>query len=407
MRQGWFQKGGEEKEASPSELVHRLDPTICYVLQHQRRCYSVVFCYYEEWANERPSVGRFGVSDLPTDLCTHIAYSFITLDGPTGNLTIPEDTSYEGKSNAVAELIALKQIDPDLKILISVGGWTEGSTNFSAVVNDDALRANFVKNLYEYIDTKGFDGCDVDWEYPTQRGGLETDKEKFISLIKELKEAFTPKGYLLTAAVAATQEHIDQSYDVVALNEYLDYINLMTYDLHGTWDTVTGANAPLYPQLTDGPDVNMNVNNSVHVWIENGASPSKILLGLGNYGKTFTLTSLNNTSTGAPFDGAGEAGPYTSEAGTLAYYEICDDQKNNPSEWSITQVEDSYVYANKDLLWVGYDNAKTIYAKARFAKKMGLGGIMYWSPDLDDFYGLCGNKFPLTIAGVKGFKGFK
>ncbi|XP_047998380.1 endochitinase-like isoform X2 [Leguminivora glycinivorella] len=364
---------------------------------------GVVFCYYGEWANERASAGRFGVSDLPTNLCTHIVYSFLLLDGPTGNIIAPKPTSNEGKTNYVADLIALKEINADLKILAAIGGWSEGSDNFSPVVNDDALRANFVKNLYEYIDSNGFDGLDLDWEYPSQRGGLETDKEKFVSLVKELKEAFTPKGYLVTSAVAVTQAHIDLSYDVTALNEHLDYINLMTYDLHGTWDTETGANAPLYPQETDAPTLNLNVNNSVHVWINNGASPSKLLLGLANYGKSFTLTSLENTGTGAPFDGAGAPGPYTGAAGTLAYYEICEDQQNNPSEWSVTEVEGNYVYANKDLQWVGYDNPNTIYAKARYAKEMGLGGIMYWAVDLDDFSGLCGSKYPLISAGVNGY----
>ncbi|XP_063384902.1 chitinase-3-like protein 1 [Cydia fagiglandana] len=365
---------------------------------------GVVFCYYGEWSNERAGAGRFGVSDLPTDLCTHIVYSFLLLDGPTGNLTYPVESTFEGKTNAVADLIALKQSNADLKILAAIGGWVESSDNFSPVVNDDALRANFVRNLYEYIDTNGFDGLDLDWEYPAQRGGLESDKEKFVLLVKELKEAFTPKGYLLTSAVAVTQAHIDLSYDVLALNEYLDFINLMTYDFHGTWDPETGANAPLFPQETDGPDVNLNGNHSVHVWIENGASPSKLLFGLASYGKTFNLTDLDNTGTGAPFDGPGEGGPYTEEPGVLAYYEICEDQKNNPSAWNITEVEGNYVYANKDHLWVGYDNANTIYAKARYAKQMGLAGIMYWAVDLDDFNGVCGDKFPLITAGIEGFK---
>lgn len=364
---------------------------------------GVVVCYYGEWSNERTGNGRFGVSDLPTDLCTHIVYSFLLLNGTTGGIIAPEETTYEGKTNTVADLIALKETNADLKILVAIGGWTEGSTNFTAVVNNDTLRADFVSNLYNYIDSNGFDGLDLDWEYPAQRGGADTDKEQFVTLIKELKEAFAAKSYLLTAAVAVTQSHIDLSYNVTQLNEYLDYIHLMTYDLHGTWDTVTGVNAPLYAQLTDDSSVNLNVNNSVHVWINNGATPSKLVLGLGAYGKTFTLTSLNDTSTGAPFTGAGAAGPYVAEAGVYSYYEICEDQKYNATQWNITEVEGSYVYANKDLFWVGYDNPNTIKAKAQYAKTMGLGGIMYWAVDLDDFNGLCGDKYPLISAGIAGY----
>ncbi|XP_063623041.1 acidic mammalian chitinase-like [Cydia splendana] len=175
-------------------------------------------------------------------------------------------------------------------------------------------------------------------------------QEKFVLLVKELKEAFTPKGYLLTSAVTATQYHIDLSYDVPELNNYLDFINLMTYDYHGTWDEGTGVNAPLFPQETDDPNLNLNVNHSVHVWINNGASPSKLVLGLGAYGRSFTLTSLDNTGIGAPFDGPGANGPYTEEPGYFGYNE------------------------------------------AQYAKEMGLGGIMYWAVDLDDFSGICGDK---------------
>ncbi|XP_063623035.1 acidic mammalian chitinase-like [Cydia splendana] len=364
---------------------------------------GVVVCYYGEWANERPGVGRFGVSDLPTDLCTHIVYSFLLLNGTTGGIIAPEETTYEGKANSVADLIALKEKNADLKITVAIGGWNEGSTNFTALVNDDTLRATLVSNLYNYIDSNGFDGLDLDWEYPAQRGGADTDKEQFVTFVKELKEAFAAKSYLLTAAVAVTQSNIDLSYNVTGLNEYLDYFHLMLYDFYGSWNTETGVNAPLYAQLTDDASLNFNVNNSVNIWISNGATPSKLVLGLGAYGKTFTLTSLNNTSTGAPVTGAGAAGPYVAEAGTYSYYEICEDQVNNAAEWNITEVEGNYVYANKDLFWVGYDNPNTIKAKAQYAKTMGLGGIMYWAVDLDDFSGICGDKYPLISAGIAGY----
>ncbi|XP_047998532.1 acidic mammalian chitinase-like isoform X1 [Leguminivora glycinivorella] len=364
---------------------------------------GVVTCYYGTWANGRSGKGRFGVSDLPTHLCTHIVYSFLTLDGTSGGIVAPKESTVEGKGNSVSDLIALKKKNPELKILAAIGGWNEASTNFSAVVNDKTKRALFVKNLYNYVDTNGFDGLDLDWEYPSQREGVASDKKKFVTLVKELKKAFAKKSYLLTAACAVTQSNIDLSYDVPALSKHLDYIHLMLYDFHGSWETTTGVNAPLYAQETDAATLNLNVKNSVHTWINNGASPSKLVLGLGAYGKTFTLTSLDNTSTGAPVTGAGVGGPYVGESGTYSYLEICEDQKDNPSAWSITEVEGNYVYANKDLFWVGYDNPNTIKAKAQYAKNTGLAGIMYWAIDLDDFSGTCGDKFPLVSAGIAGY----
>ncbi|XP_063623047.1 acidic mammalian chitinase-like [Cydia splendana] len=339
---------------------------------------GVVVCYYGEGANERTGVGRFGVSDLPTNLCTHIVYSFLLPNGTTGGIIAPEETTYEGKSNSVADLIALKKKNCNLKIMAAIGGWNEGSTNFTALVNDDTLRATLVSNLYNYIDSNGFDGLDLDWEYPAQRGGADSDK--------------VPKNHLLI---------------IIFFFPIQQFLLMKQWQVGSasaiSFRTIRGVNAPLYAQLTDDASLNFNVNNSVNVWISNGATPSKLVLGLGAYGKTFTLTSLNNTSTGAPVTGAGAAGPYVAEAGTYSYYEICEDQVNNAAEWNITEVEGNYVYANKDLFWVGYDNPNTIKAKAQYAKTMGLGGIMYWAVDLDDFSGLCGHKYPLISAGIAGY----
>ncbi|XP_049878744.1 acidic mammalian chitinase-like [Pectinophora gossypiella] len=364
-------------------------------------CSGVVVCYYGAWSIWRSSSGHYGVSDLPVDLCTHIVYSFIAPTAEGGIYFTDAEDTVNGKSNKMDDFVALKQNNSDLKLMVAMGGWTPASTNFTIVVNNDTLRATLINTMVSFVEEHDLDGVDLDWEYPAQRGGADSDKEQFVVLVKELKAALGSK--LLTAAVAVTQSNIDLSYNVTELNKYLDYFHLMNYDYHGSWETVTGVVAPLYAQLTDAAGTNLNVNHSVYTWIENGASPSKLVLGLAAYGKTFTLTSLDNTSTGAPASGAGVAGPFVGEAGSYSYAEICSDQAANATAWSITEVTGNYVYANKDTFWVGYDNANTIYAKAQYAKEMGLAGIMYWAADLDDFNGLCGSTYPLIKAGISGY----
>lgn len=108
--------------------------------------------------------------------------------------------------------------------------------------------------------------------------GRAEDKEDYISLLKELHEALHPRGYLLTAAVSAGKPTIDRAYDIPAMNKYLDFINLMTYDFHGGWDNKTAHNAPLYPYPdATGIDKEFTVSYAVDYWLEKGASPSKLV----------------------------------------------------------------------------------------------------------------------------------
>jgi hypothetical protein len=133
----------------------------------------------------------------------------------------------------------------------------------------------------------------------------------------------------------------------------------------------------------------------MHYWIERGAPPEKIILGMGTYGRSFTLARQENNGLQAPAPQKGMAGPYTREPGSLGYNEICESFRRE--KWTI--VNDPYhlaPYAYKERQWVGYDDIDSIAIKSMIAVKMGLGGGMVWSLETDDFHGEChGVKFPL------------
>lgn len=161
---------------------------------------------------------------------------------------------------AFKRFVKLKERNPSTKTLIAIGGWNEGSSKYSQMVSDDNVRAKFVQNAVEFVQKYGFDGFDLDWEYPNQRGGQPSDVVNYVKLIKELSEAFEPHGLLLTAAVAAAEFSMSLSYDVPQLSKYLSFINVMAYDLHGTWDGYTGHNAPLYPSSQDVTETSKQLN---------------------------------------------------------------------------------------------------------------------------------------------------
>lgn len=218
----------------------------------------------------------------------------------------------------------MKQVNKNLKTLVAVGGWNEGSTKYSQVAADPSLRRNMITSALDIIQKHGFDGFDLDWEYPAQRGGAPADKANFITLIKEFKEEFNKHGLLLTAAVGASATAIGLSYDVPQMAKFLDWINVMTYDMHGSWDPYLGINAPLYASKQDVTEKSkeMNVDACINAWLSAGAPPEKLALGTGFYGKSFTLSNPSNTGLYAPAQGAGPQGPYTREAGMYGYNEV-------------------------------------------------------------------------------------
>lgn len=142
-------------------------------------------------------------------------------------------------------LTGFKITHPHLKVSLAIGGWNEGSKNYSLLVADPEQRRRFVKQVTTFIRKYNFDGLDLDWEYPTQRGGRPQDRENFVLLTKELRDEFDNYGLLLTSAIGAAKNVIDQAYDVRQISRYLDYLHIMCYDYHGSWDKQVGYNAPL------------------------------------------------------------------------------------------------------------------------------------------------------------------
>ncbi|XP_068209059.1 uncharacterized protein [Palaemon carinicauda] len=356
-----------------------------------------VVCYYASWAHYRTGAAKYTVDDIPVELCTHVIYAFAILDAAT--LRIKEYDSYLDKNDGLAsyrKFIELRHRNPSAKMLLALGGWTDSRTDkYSRLVASPKLRADFVAHAVQFLKGYGFDGLDLDWEYPAYQSSA-SDKQGFSLWVKELRAAFNPQGLLLTAAVSAGSNVIDQGYDVPTVAAALDQIHVMAYDFHGSWEKQVANHAPLYP--AQGQPQELSADFAINHWIKRGAKASKLVLGVPFYGRSWTLAG-NDANPGAPASGAGKPGPLLKDAGTMAYYEIC--SAHEQGGWN--KVSDpAGPYLTKGNQWVGYDDINAVIEKAQYAKSKGLGGIMIWDIVMDDYRGTCkAGVNPLLRAIVK------
>ncbi|XP_032522084.2 chitinase-like protein 3 [Danaus plexippus] len=366
---------------------------------------SIVGCYYGTWATYRNGLGKFDVSNINVDLCTHLFYTFVGISN-NGNvisldpyLDLPDNW---GRDN-FRKFNALKEKNPNLKTILAVGGWNEGSAKYSVMAANPTLRRNFVTSALNFVKSYGFDGLDVDWEYPNRRDSVngQADIDNFTQLLKELRAEFDKDNLLLSSAVASVKDVASLSYDIPAILQYLDIISLMAYDMYGPWDSVTGHNAPLHKGEGDEtiPKESVySVDVALEFWLSQGCPPEKLLLGLPLYGHTFKLRNASVNGVRSPINGPGIAGPYTATNGQIGYNEFCN--KIRTETWDLRYDNLAKVpYAVQGTNWVSYDDENSLVEKIEYALNLNIGGVMIWSIETDDFHGICHSvDFPLLRA---------
>ena len=290
-------------------------------------------------------------STLPDPkILTHINYAF-------GHIENDFETLKVEKEARLKLVVALKKQNPNLKVLLSVGGWEAG--NFSEMAADEKHRKQFCKNCLTAVTKYMLDGIDIDWEYPTSSAaGISSspeDTKNFTLLMKELRETLG-KDRLLTMASASNAKYVDFK-DAI---QYMNFVNVMTYDM-GDPPKHNGA-------LYKSSMASESCDESVAKHFAAGVPYNKIVLGI-------------------PFYGHGDGKAFEDY---VDYKDIAVDQTKYSIQWDATAMV-PYVTDATGKMVLTYDNPKSVGLKADYVRQKGLAGAMYWNIEADDASFTLGN----------------
>lgn len=330
---------------------------------------KIISGYYGSWA----AYSGYTPLNIPASKLTHINYAFANIGS---DLKIALGDPNIDPSN-FSKLNELKKTHSNLKTLISVGGW-DFSGKFSDVALTDSSRTVFADSVVTFIKQYGLNGVDIDWEFPVG-GGLSTninrpeDKTNFTLLLKKLREKLDAQesvdgqNYILTIAGGAGTSYVSNT-ELSILSNYVDYATIMSYDIHGTWDTYTDFNASLYSPLETSPQYKWSVDSAVKSWISAGFPASEIVLGVPFYGYLYNgVPNVNN----------GLYQRFTS-GNSIFYDNIASTYLTNSTYVKRTHPDSRTPYLFNGSTFISYDDEQSIAEKARYIQSSGLAGASAW-----------------------------
>ncbi|KAI0536383.1 chitinase [Xylaria digitata] len=334
-----------------------------------------MIAYYEGWSTSKVCDGC-EICSIPR---THLNYAFAFIHPDTFEIANMQDSD----SKYMPRLTALKNYNPGLEVWIAIGGWSMNDPDqptkrtFSELAASTANQNAFFKSLISFINKYGFDGVDIDWEYPVaeERSGAPEDFN-YVSFLKNLRGALGSRGLSIT--LPASYWYL-QHFDIKNMEPIVDWFNMMSYDLHGTWD---GTNPYLGPYINSHTNLT-EIDLALELLWRNDIDSKKVVMGMGFYGRSFTLSDPSCKTAGCGFSAGGIPGRCSASSGTLMFSEIQEIVADGATVTKDDKAAVTIVTWDNDQ-WVSFDDDDTLKAKLDYANGKCLGGVMVWAASTDD-----------------------
>jgi len=315
--------------------------------------------------------GDLDLGSIDHSKLTHINYAFANISEGKAVMELDVDSAN------LATLVSFRETNPELKILLSVGGWV-WSNWFSDAALTESSRGVFAESIIELIQKHDLDGVDMDWEYPGQRAEdnvyRPVDKENFTLMLKEIREYLDQLGaetgdrqYLLTIASGSDKNYFIHT-NLREAHRYLDFINVMTYDFYNGWMSQTGHHANLYPSESEKFGGNSAVE-TIERHLTAGVPVEKLILGFPFYGRMWEGV---HASVDGLYQPAGTGGMI------ISYKNIVElDTKTWESHWD-ESASAPYLWNPDSQIFISYESPRSIGLKVEYLKERNLGGGMFW-----------------------------
>lgn len=324
---------------------------------------------------------EFEFDSIAVEKLTHINYAFADVDSNFQVVSYLPNDMFN-----FAELKGLRLRNPDLKILISVGGWGR-SKGFS----DAALTANsrkiFAESAVDFVRRFELDGVDLDWEYPGQIGDNNPfrpeDKQNFTLMLREVRAELNRAAimdnreddpYLLTIATGASQTYLDHT-EMHKAHRYLDFINIMTYDFAGDWVDTARHHANLF-HSSQGLGSKIDAALAVQQHVDAGIPIEKIVLGVPFYGRWWAEVNPEGNGLNQPAKGGGGSFPFHTISQELV------DKNGYARHWD-EAAKAPFLWNDSTRTFLTYEDTTSLRLKAEFIKEKRMGGAMFWEYHAD------------------------